>query len=70
MATGGSGDVLTGILTALICQGLKIRDAAHLAAHVHGLAAEKAQERLGYHVVLPTELIASLPAAFAQLSND
>ncbi|GAB5403544.1 MAG: hypothetical protein Aurels2KO_17750 [Aureliella sp.] len=70
MATGGSGDVLTGILTALICQGLDIRDAAHLAAHVHGLAAEKAEQRLGYHVVLPTELIASLPGAFAQLAVD
>ncbi len=32
MATGGSGDVLTGIITALICQGLSPRDAAHLAS--------------------------------------
>lgn len=68
MATGGSGDVLTGIITALVCQGLSIRDAAHLAAHVHGLSGEIAQQRLGYHVVLPTELIASLPAAFSQIS--
>lgn len=69
MATGGSGDVLTGVITALICQGLSPRDAAHLGAHVHGLAAELAEQRLGYHVVLPTELIASLPDAFSQLST-
>jgi ADP-dependent NAD(P)H-hydrate dehydratase len=66
MATGGSGDVLTGMITALVCQGLAPRDAAHLAVWVHGKAAELASERLhASHVVLPTDLIDSLPAAFA-----
>lgn len=69
MATGGSGDVLTGLITALVCQGLAIRDAAHLAVHVHGLAAELAEQSLQSHVVLPTELIAFLPAAFHQLKS-
>jgi len=66
MATGGSGDVLTGIITALVCQKLSPRDAAHLGAYVHGLAGELAEQRLGYHVVLPVELVASLPSAFGQ----
>lgn len=57
MAIAGSGDVLTGLIAALICQGLEPRDAAHLAVHVHGRAAEIAQQKLGSHVVLPTELI-------------
>lgn len=64
MATGGSGDVLTGIITALICQGMPMFQAAQLAAHVHGLAGQLAEQELGAHVVLPTELIQFLPAAF------
>ena len=57
MAVAGSGDVLTGIIAGLVCQGLTTRDAAHLAAHVHGESAEAAARALGTHVVLPTELI-------------
>ena len=57
MSVAGSGDVLTGAITGLICQGLTPRDAAHLAVHVHGQAAEAAQRANGTHVVLPTELI-------------
>ncbi len=69
MATGGSGDVLTGIITALVCQGLSPRDAAHLGIHVHGLAAQLAEQAHQSHVVLPTELIDALPRAFAQLKT-
>ncbi len=58
MATGGSGDVLTGLLTALICQKMSTRDAAHLAVHAHGQAGQLAQQASGAHVVLPTDLIA------------
>jgi ADP-dependent NAD(P)H-hydrate dehydratase len=69
MATGGSGDVLTGVITALICQGLAPFEAAHLAAHIHGLAGELAEKATGSHVVLPTELIDYLPAAFQLAGN-
>lgn len=64
MATGGSGDVLTGVITALVCQGLTPFDAAHLGVWVHGKAAELAERDLESHVVLPTELIQWLPQAF------
>ncbi|MEZ6135616.1 MAG: NAD(P)H-hydrate dehydratase [Pirellulaceae bacterium] len=60
MATGGSGDVLTGVIAALICQGLEPRDAAHLGVYAHGKAAEHAQHKLQSHVVLPTDLIEHL----------
>lgn len=65
MAIGGSGDVLTGLIAALICQGLKPRDAAHLAVHAHGRAAEIAQQELRSHVVLPTQLIEHLAPLLA-----
>lgn len=67
MATGGSGDVLTGIIAALVCQGLNCLDAARLGVYVHGLAGQLASKQLASHVVLPTELIQFLPAAFSQL---
>jgi ADP-dependent NAD(P)H-hydrate dehydratase len=60
MSVAGSGDVLTGIITGLICQGLAPRDSAQLAVHIHGQAAEAAQRANGTHVVLPTELIESV----------
>ena len=70
MAIGGSGDVLTGVITALICQGMSPFDAARLGAHVHGRAGEIAAYHVGGHVVLPTELIDFLPVAFSELESD
>ncbi len=67
MATGGSGDCLTGIIAALLCQKMKAWDAARLGAHLHGLAGDFALARLGGHVVAPTDLIESLPDAFQEI---
>lgn len=47
MATAGSGDVLTGIIAALIAQGIKSYEAACLAVYIHGLAGDMAAEKLG-----------------------
>jgi ADP-dependent NAD(P)H-hydrate dehydratase len=66
MATGGSGDVLTGVVTALICQKMSVFNAARLGAHVHGLAGQIASEERQSHVVLPTELVHFLPTAFSK----
>lgn len=57
MATGGSGDVLTGIITALICQGLSPRDAAHLGVYAHGAAGQRAEKARGTRVVLAEQLV-------------
>lgn len=65
MASGGSGDVLTGAIVALICQGLSPRDAAQLAVYAHGLAGELAQQATGARVVLASQLIEKLDAALA-----
>jgi NAD(P)H-hydrate epimerase len=66
MATGGTGDVLTGLITALVCQKLSPFDAARLGVHLHGLAGDLAAEELGQVSMLASDLILFLPAAFLQ----
>ena len=67
MATGGSGDVLTGIITGLLCQGLTPFDAARLGVHVHGLAGDLAASELGQVSLIASDLIDYLPHAFQAL---
>lgn len=57
MATGGMGDVLCGILGALIAQGLSLPEAARLGAVVHACAADLAAEAHGQRSLLATDLI-------------
>ena len=64
MATGGSGDVLTGLITSLMCQGLEPFGAAHLGVHLHGLAGDIAAESLGQESLTASDIVAHLPAAF------
>lgn len=66
MATAGAGDVLTGLITALVCQGLAPFAAARLGAYLHGLAGDLAAERIGQVSLVATDLIEHLPAAFCQ----
>lgn len=68
MATGGTGDVLTGIITALVCQGLSPFDAAVLGAHVHGLAGDLAAAELGQVSLIASDLLTYLPKAFQSLA--
>jgi NAD(P)H-hydrate epimerase len=69
MAAGGAGDCLTGLLAALLAQGLPAWDAARLGAHLHGLAGQLAAKRLGSPSVLATDIIESFPTAFRQLRS-
>ena len=62
MATGGSGDVLTGLVAALIGQGLAPFDAACLGARIHGLAGDIAAEEFGEVSMTGSDLIDCLPA--------
>lgn len=68
MASGGSGDVLTGLIAALWCQGLSAFDAARLGAHIHGLAGDLAAKRLGQISMIATDLIDALPEAINTVS--
>lgn len=66
LATGGTGDVLTGLIAALVGQGLKPFDAASLGVHLHGRAGDLAAEKLGVHSMMATDLLDHLPAAFLE----
>jgi ADP-dependent NAD(P)H-hydrate dehydratase len=68
MATGGTGDVLTGVITALLGQGLSPLDAARLGVWIHGRAGDLAAEELGEVSLTATDLIRFLPFAFQQLA--
>ncbi len=69
MATGGTGDVLSGVIGALLAQGLPPWDAAVLGVHVHGLAGDLAVRSVGEVSLLATDLLDALPAAFLALSR-
>ena len=73
MATGGSGDVLTGLVTALIAQGHDALSAAQLGAFVHGRAGDLAAERIGGGEgvgLRAGDLVELLPRARAELVAD
>jgi ADP-dependent NAD(P)H-hydrate dehydratase len=67
LATGGSGDVLTGLITALLCQGLEPWQAACLGVYVHGLAGELGESAQGGPALPPQRLIDWLPAALQRV---
>ena len=64
MATAGSGDVLTGMLTSLLSQGYNSRDAAIFGVYLHGLAGDKANEEVGVNSLIASDIIASIPMAY------
>ena len=61
MAVGGSGDVLAGILTSLLGQGLEPLEAAACAAWLHGSAGDLCAQALGEYGMLPTDMLSYLP---------
>lgn len=63
MSTGGSGDVLTGILTGLLAQGVKPADAALLGMWLHGRAGDLAAEQEGCYGLMARHLLEYLPEA-------
>lgn len=70
MATGGTGDVLTGIVAGLIAQHpQEALEATALAVYLHGLAGDLASASLGENSLVATDLIRFLPQAFAQMRN-
>ena len=64
MSTGGSGDVLDGIIGALVAQGLEPYDAATLGVYIHGLAGDIASKKLSEYSVMASDIIDALPQVF------
>lgn len=57
MATGGAGDVLTGIISGLVAQKMELLEAARLGVYIHGLAGDLANDKLGTHSVIADDII-------------
>jgi len=70
MAKGGSGDVLCGILCALLAQGFEPWFAARAAVWLHGRAGDLAAQELGEYSLAPSDLIGYLPRAFLELGRE
>ena len=69
LATAGSGDVLTGIITSLIAQKYSSLNAAILGVYLHGLAADIALPETGYQSFIASDIIAYLGKAFLSLDK-
>lgn len=69
MATAGSGDVLTGIITALLARGYKQQDACMVGMFLHGLAGDIAAKHVGMESLIASDLIQYLPEAFKRLND-
>jgi len=66
MATGGTGDVLGGLIAALLGQGMEAFAAAQLGVYLHGRAGDLARDRLGEASLIAADLLEYLPAAFKE----
>ena len=66
MASGGTGDILTGMVAGLIAQGLLPFEAAAAATYLHGLAGDLAAARVGEAGLIASDLLASVPEALAE----
>jgi NAD(P)H-hydrate epimerase len=67
MSTGGTGDILTGMVAAMIAQNPNDALAGVLAAvHLHGLAGDVMRESVGEHSMVATDLLLGLPQAFSR----
>jgi len=69
MATGGSGDVLTGILTGLLARGYNRYEACVVGMYLHGLAGDIAARELGEESLIARDLVRYLPKAFLRLRD-
>ncbi|UCH46274.1 MAG: NAD(P)H-hydrate dehydratase [Nitrospiraceae bacterium] len=69
MATAGTGDVLTGMISAFLAQGLPPQHAAILGVYIHGYAGDRSARRKGQFSVVASDIIREIPRAFKSLQS-
>ena len=69
MASGGMGDVLTGMIAGWIAQGQSAEAAAHLGVYLHGAAGDHLAGKMGPYGYLASDIMASIPATIASLGD-
>jgi NAD(P)H-hydrate epimerase len=67
MATGGSGDVLTGLITGLLAQGMEALDAALTAVYLHGLAGDLAADASSQEALIAGDILKFIGKAFSEI---
>ena len=67
MATGGSGDVLAGIITSLLAQGVSRGNAAILGVYIHAVTGDIALQKQSIHSLLPSDIIENLCETFLNI---
>ncbi len=70
LASGGTGDCLTGIITSLRGQGMSAFEAAQLGVYIHGVAGDIAAEKLGQISMIASDVVDFLPEAFKQSAQN
>ncbi len=70
MATAGSGDVLTGIISSLLAQSYNIEDAAIFGVYLHGLAGDIAADKVGENSIIASDIIDCLGNAYKHVSSN
>ena len=70
MAKAGSGDVLSGMISGLVAQGMDIFEAASLGVYMHGLCGDFAKEKLTEYSVMAEDLISFIPNAIKYLQTE
>lgn len=70
MAKGGSGDVLSGIITSLIGQGIPAKKAAYIGVWLHGAAGDKAAELFGEYSMTPTDMLGCLKSIICEVPKS
>lgn len=67
MATAGSGDVLTGVITGLLSQGYKPLQASVFGVYLHGSAGDQAAQKLGFEAVIAGDIVSNIGNAYLEL---
>lgn len=70
LATAGTGDILSGVITGLLAQGLGLFDAAAVGVYIHGMAAEMVSREIGDSGMMASDLLPMLPKAIKKLKTN